>query len=369
MPLEIYARGGVWWARGSVEYRGRKITGYLRESTGTSDEADAGRWCTNTEEAAIRRHLFGGEAGSTPELTFADCIEFYLAPPRDAERLLRVLPQIGHLPVKQITPKMVRELAARMFPDCCTDTWLRNVIAPVRATINAAHDELGGDRVPPMKVRDFTPKERIDQDKRRGKKSRVSRTPGSWPWLLQFRQHANPRLSALAFLMFVTGARVTQATTMHPKEHLDLPNARVKIPGAKGHDDRWVEIPVELVVELANLVPQVPRGFDDKPENLRVFGYARRDSFRKSWMQAEADAGIQHLPPHSAGRHGFGQEMGVRQPVDEKAAEEFGGWSATGVFKRTYNHSEDSTPKILAAFRTGIVQAEKKTGLKLLKTG
>lgn len=367
MPLEIYARGRIWWARGAVEYRGRKITGYLRESTGAFDETSARQWCTATEEDAIRRHLIGSNKGATPELTFADCIEFYAPPPRDAERLLRVLPEIGHIPVKQITPKMVRELAARLFPKCCTDTWLRNVIAPVRATINAAHDELGGDRVPPMKVREFTQKERIDQDKRRGQKSRVPKTPGSWPWLLQFREYANPRLSALAFLMFVTGARVTQAVSMRPGEHLDLQNGRVKIPGAKGHDDRWVQIPIELVVELANLSPQVPRGFSEISENLRVFGYARRDSFRKEWIKAELAAGIQHLPPHSAGRHGFGQEMGVRQGVDEKAAEEFGGWSTTGVFKRTYNHSEDAGPKILAAFRTGLVQAETQTGIKILK--
>ncbi len=369
MPLELYQRGRVWWARGTIEYRGRKIGGYLRESTGTSDRSDAQRWVEEYEEATIRHSLFGAQASGPPELTFADCICYYPAPPRDAERLLRVLPEIGHLPVKSITPKMVRELAARLYPDCCVDTWLRNVIAPVRATINAAHDELGGDRVPPMKVRDFSPKERIDQDKLRGKKSRVPKTPGSWPWLLKFRTSANPRLSALAFLMFVTGARVTQAVTMHPREHLDLPNARVKIPGAKGHDDRWVEIPMELVIELANLEPQVPRGLPQTPENLRVFGYARRDSFRKAWEAAERAAGIEHLSPHAAGRHGFGQEMGVRQAVDEKAAEQVGGWSSTGVFKRTYNHAEDSAPKILAALRTGLVQAEKETGIKLLKTG
>jgi hypothetical protein len=35
--------------------------------------------------------------------------------------------------------------------------------------------------------------------------------------------------------------------------------------------------------------------------------------------------------------------------------------------RRTYTHAEDAEGKILAAFRTGLVQAEKATGLKLLK--
>lgn len=369
MPLEIYARGNVWWARGSIEYRGRKIGGYVRESTGTSEEADALRWCEAREESTIRHFLFGSEAATAPELTFADIIPYYDAPPRDAERLLNILPHLGAIEVKKITPKMVRALAAELHPMACADTWLRAVVAPVRAAINAAHDELGGDRVPPMKVKPFTTRERMDQDRKRGKKSRAPKKPGSWPWLLQFRTAAEPRTAALAFFMFVTGARISQAIAMHPKLHLDLPGARVKIPGAKGVDDRWIDIPEELVVELANLTPRIPRGYPRKAANLRVFGYAGRDSIRKQWLAAEEVAGIEHLPPHSAGRHGFGQEMGVRQRVDEKAAEEFGGWSDTGIFKRTYNHGEDSSAKIHTAFRTGLVQAEKETGLKILKSG
>jgi hypothetical protein len=47
--------------------------------------------------------------------------------------------------------------------------------------------------------------------------------------------------------MFVTGARVGQAVAMHPKQHLKLQEGKIIIPGAKGHADREITIPPELV--------------------------------------------------------------------------------------------------------------------------
>jgi integrase len=141
----------------------------------------------------------------------------------------------------------------------------------------------------------------------------------------------------------------------------------VCIPGAKGHDDRWLRVPDELIAELRDLTPIVPRGWDRRYKaNLRVFGYASKDGPRKNWITACKRAGIPYLPPHSAGRHGFGQEMHVRQGVDTKAVESFGGWSAEGgMVDRIYTHEEDVDAKIFEAFRTGLVQAENSTGLKL----
>lgn len=55
-------------------------------------------------------------------------------------------------------------------------------------------------------------------------------------------------------------------------------------------------------------------------ENKRLFGYGDRSSPRKAWDAAIEAAGIEHLSFLNAGRHGFGQEMNVRTPIDEKAA-------------------------------------------------
>jgi integrase len=360
MPLEHYRRGSTWWARGRVEYNGAPITEYYRCSTGASEEAGAGQWCREEEERRIRRHLLGDEKA----LTFAEAVLLYSASPADAGYLIPIVTKIGNLFVKDITPKMVRDLGAEIYAGASTDTWIRQVVTPVRAVINNAHD-LG--QCPPIRIKGFSKADRVAQDIKRGKPSRVKRTPGSWEWLLKFRQHAPMRHAALAMFMFMTGARISQAVAMHPKKHLDLQNARACIPAAKGHDDRWIDIPAELVTELANLPPMWPRGVDRKLPNLRLFGFADRSSPRKGWAKACKAAGIEPLPFHAAGRHGFGQEMNVRQRIDEKAAGEFGGWADTNLMRRTYTHAEHADVKVHKAQRRGLRIAERKTKLKLVE--
>ena len=208
--------------------------------------------------------------------------------------------------------------------------------------------------------------EELRQDKKRGSTGRTRHDPGDWEWILRFRAHAERRASALALVMFTTGARISQAMAMHP-DHLRLGEKKICIPGAKGHDDRWIDIPDWLVQELAELPDLWPRGWERTNENRRVFGYAERSSPRKAWAKACAAAGIELLPFHSAGRHGFGQEMNVRQGVDEKAAGKFGGWSDTNLMKKTYTHAEDTTSKVHQAQNAGLLAAEKKTRITLRK--
>lgn len=361
MPLETYRRGPIWWARGKVEYNGLPITGYIRESTRASSEAGAREWITGREAAEHRRFILGEEERA---LTFADAVMLYPATPAMAKYLYPITAELGAVECRKITPGMIRDLGQKLYPKSCTDSWRRWVITPARAVINKAND-LG--KCPPIRVKGYSEEERIEQDKRRKRASRLERRPGSWEWLLRFREHAPRYHAALALFMFATGARVGQATAMHPSRHLDLQNARVCIPGAKGHGDRWITVPMEVVVELANLPAKTPRGWERTKRNLRVFGFAGKDGPRAGWLTACRAAGVAYLPPHSAGRHGFGQEYNVRQPVDEKAAGKFGGWRDTALMKRTYTHAEDADGKILGSFRTGLVQAENETGLKLLK--
>lgn len=364
MPLEAYRRGKVWWARGTVDYNGRAISGYLRESTGASEKSGAQDWITEREDRERRLFLIGEEAR---QLTFNDALLLYDPTPQMAEALIPIAAELGEKLVRNITPAMVRDLGPKLYPNNCTDHWRRWVITPARAVINNGHD-LKGSLCPPIKIKGYSEQERVDQDKARKKASRIERRPGDWEWLLRFRQHAAARPAALALLMYVTGARVGQAVRMHPEKHLRLQDHKLIIPGAKGSADREITIPVELVVELANLKAKTPRGWDrSKKANLRVFGYASSCGPLKAWRSACKAAGIDYRSPHAAGRHGFGQEFNVRQPVDEKAAGKFGGWKDTGLMRRTYTHAEDADGKILAAFRTGLVQAETATGLKLLK--
>lgn len=288
----------------------------------------------------------------------------YAATKKEAAYLIPVTAKLGGTLVKDITPKILRDLGPELYPDAACDTWVRQVISPARAVINNAHD-LG--KCAPIRVKGYDRDERIAQDRARGKRSRVKKQPGSWEWLLKFRQHADRRHAALALTMFVTGARISQAVAMHPKHHCDLQHGRICIPGAKGHDDRWLDIPTELVVELANLPLLYPRGWARKRRNARLFGFAERSSPRKGWAAACKAAGIPFIPFHAAGRHGFGQEMNVRQPIDAKAAGEFGGWADTALMQRTYTHAEDTAGKVHASFYAGLRAAEEATGLTLAR--
>lgn len=365
MPLTPYPRGEVWWARGRVEYGGRAISPYFRCSTGTLEEAGAWRWCREEEERRIRRFLLGADVeGQDRALTFAEAVDLYEADPKTALYLIPIVERIGERPVRDITPREIRDLGKAMLPAACCDTWTRQVVSPARAVINNAHD-LG--KAPPIRIKGYSREERVGQDQARGKPSRVRKTPGSWEWLLQFRQHADRRHAALALFMFTTGARISQAVAMHPRLHLDLPQCRALIPAAKGHAARWVDISPELVADLANLPLLYPRGVERKPKNARLFGFADRSSPRKGWARACKLANIALLPFHSAGRHGFGQEMNVRQQIDEKAAGDFGGWADTTLMRRTYTHAEDPASKIHKAQREGLRAAERKTNLKLVR--
>lgn len=288
----------------------------------------------------------------------------YAANPKTAEYLIPIMGEIGSKLLSDISPKSIRELGPKLYPDACTDTWTRQVISPARAVINNYRDLTDGD---PFRVKGYDAKERVKQDKRRGKQSRVKKTPGSWEWLLRFRQHADRRHAALALTMFVTGARISQAVAMHPHKHFRADKGQLCVPGAKGHADRWLDIPAELVAELRALPPLYPRGAERKAANLRLFGFADRSSPRKGWAKACKEAEIPVIPFHAAGRHGFGQEVNIRQPVDEKAAGEFGGWSDTALMRRTYTHSEGAAGKIHDALYRGLRIAEEETGLSLIK--
>ena len=352
MPIEPYKRGSTYWARGRVEYLSKPISAYYRCSTGASSEAGAWQWCRDEEACIIRRHLFGDDHA----ITFAEAVLLYDAGSADAGYLIPILERLGTTFAKDITPRAVRDIAPELYPMASTDTWVRQVVTPIRAVINNAHD-LG--RCPPIRVRAYTDQEQLEQDQRRGKSSREKKTPGSWDWLLKFRAHASPRHAALATFMFLTGARISQAIAMRPDVNLRLDQGRALVPAAKGHAARWVDLHPLLLDDLRALKPAYPRGAEPKIENLRVFGFADRSSPRKGWIAACDAAGIERLTFHAAGRHGFGQEMNIRQRVDEKAAASQGGWKDVGLMKRVYTHVEDASRKIHEAQDRGLRKAQK----------
>lgn len=350
MSLKPKQRGEVWYAVGRVEYRDRPITGYIRRSTGASSEAGARDWIRDFEEAEIRRHFLGPEA---EKLTMGDAIQLYNAKPSAANKLIFIVEAKGDdllsLPVESITGKYLRELGRELKPNVATDTMWREVVSPLRAVINNAHD-LG--LCPPLRVKSYSKQERIDQDTLRGKQSRVERTPATMEWVEKFCAAADPWNAALLRFMWETAARIDQAVSLMP-DALDLMNHRVRIKAQKGHPEQWVTISHEMMIELANLPPKQPK--NRKTRTLmepRVFGYGSTTGYSGRWKRICKAAGIPYISAHPAGRHGFFTELTVRQGVNAVDAAKAGRWSDPALPMKTYAHAEQDEAEIRARFRT-----------------
>ena len=349
MPLEIYHRGQKCWVRGRAD----GIDGYINRSLGTSDEAVAAAKVREIERKARQRAILGDDAPKPEdELTFAAAVMLYDAKPAEANFLLKIIPHLGEMKVRDIKPKIVRDLGRRIYQKAATDTWRRQVISPVCAVINNAH-QLG--RCKPIRVKPYSTQERVVQDQARGKVSRQAKTPGNWEWLHRFREHAKTRyVKTLALFLFTTGSRITQATLITPDD-LDLQNGRLMLPAAKGHAAQWVDLIPELVVELANLPPR----------GGRVFGYKSRDSVYKAWRPTCTEAGIEMIMPHALGRHGFATELLARRGVDVATVKEKGRWSSAKILLDTYVHADGDGTEVRDLFQSGFHEKSAKPEQRL----
>lgn len=356
MSLKIYERGQKWWVKGRVEYEGLPITGYYRESTGSSSEADAIEWAKIETDRQRRRHLLGEEP---EQLTIGAAIQLYKAKPNEAKALLGIVQVLGERfcqkPVINITGKYLRDLGLELKPNAATDTMWREVITPIRAAINNAHD-LG--KCPHIKVTRYSEQERIDQDTRRGKLSRVERIPSTRDWIDRFCAHADIYNSALVRFMFETAARIDQAISIIPDD-LNLQECKVRVKAAKGHPEQWVAISRGMMIELANLPPKRPYnrklGYRMEP---RVFGYGSSTGYNGRWKTICKAAGIPYISAHPAGRHGFYTELRVRQGVDPVTAAKMGRWKSVALPDQIYAHAEADEAQIREQIRAPRVQGQ-----------
>jgi len=275
-------------------------------------------------------------------------IELYDAKPAEAKRLIAIIEVLGDeflaRQVDSITGKHLRDLGRMMKPSAATDTMWREVVSPIRAVINNAHD-LG--KCPSLRVKRYSENERIDQDVKRGKQSRVERTPGDREWIEAFCAHADIYNAAMARFMFETAARIDQTVSLTPGD-LDLQNQRVRLKAAKGHPEQWVAISTLMMIELANLPPKQPHN--------RKLGYGSSTGYNKRWRTICNHAGIPYLSAHAAGRHGFYTELRIRQGVDPVTAAKAGRWKDPTLPDRIYAHSETNEAELRERIRTGVVQ-------------
>ncbi|MCV0427046.1 MAG: tyrosine-type recombinase/integrase [Roseibium sp.] len=355
MPLELINRKDtdVWHIRGRID----EIPDckYIRKSTGKTRKADAETYLAWFKQQQIRAYYASDLPEEERPFLFSDAVELYNPTPEFAGYLLKVMPYLENLPISDITPTMVRNLGPAISPFNSTETWHKQIVTPVRAVINHAHD-LG--KCEAISIKGYPETERLKQDQKRGKPSRQEKVPGDWDWLLRFRQHTDLRFGLLAQFMFETAARISQALAITPND-LDLGNCIVSIPPAKGVDRTPVRISDELSAELMQLQPRRPRrtGNPNQERPLTLFGYASRSSVYKRWKRVCDAAKIDHRMPHAAGRHGFATEMLNRQGIDPHAVAKYGRWKDTKLLFETYGHSENAESKIRQGLRTGRVQA------------
>ena len=307
MPLRVRKRGRYYHYSGSVAGR------LLRGTTRTEDKATAERIAAEIEAREWKRRLDGPEAVTT----FAMAAIEYRRAGKSDRFLDRVEDYWRDTPVRQITPGMIQKAARDIYPKGSPSTRNRQAITPTQAVINHA---AGLGFCSPIRVERFKTTSKV-------------RDHATLEWVVAFTSRARPRLSALVWFMFLTGARVSEAINLR-WDDVDLPRSKAIIRQTKTQAERETHLPPLLVAAIANI-----KGHS---RSDRVFGYKGRGSIRSAWRTACKRAGIETSYPHAC-RHGFATAL-VRDGVDLVTVARLGGWKSTALVARTYAHaSRDDT--------------------------
>lgn len=308
MPLKLYLRGEVWHYRGTVA--GRR----LRGSTGISrqNRETAQRVIAELEAKAWKGSLDPGSV-----LTFAQATILYTNAGKPTRFVGRVLDHWKDTPVKDITGARIRGACRELYPQGKPATWNRCVIVPTQAIINYAAEQ------------ELCPKVFV----KRWPVPKSTRQATSLEWVTTFTSGAKPSLAALAYFMFLTGARIGEACSLRWKD-VDLSRQSALIFQTKVGQPRSTHLPSILLLALANLP-------GERHPDSKVFGMDRHSAWRQ-WKAAIARAGIEYMSPHSC-RHGFATGL-LQAGVDPVTVAKLGGWKGTAQLWATYGHArEDRT--------------------------
>lgn len=291
MPLKIYRRGKIWHYRGTVA--GRR----LRGSTRSASKEIAQRICTTKEGVVWKGHL----DGPASVLTFAQAAILYRTAGKSDRFLRPIEDHWKDTPVKSINAGAIRSSAIALYPTAGPATRNRQAIVPTQAIINHAAEE---EKCPYIRVKRFPV-------------VRKRKPAATWEWVQAFMAHATkPNLAGLACLMFLTGARITQALSVR-WEDVDFKERRVLIRGTLkggGEPDRFARLPDELIAALA----KIPR------DGGRVFSFKSRGNCRTQWAGACRRAGIKYLSYHRC-RAGFASGL-LSRGISPATVADRGGW-------------------------------------------
>jgi integrase len=305
MSLKLYLRNGVWNYRGTIGPAERRSR--IRGSCKTSDKDIAARQIAEIETNYWRGHFDGPGA----ILTFRRAAQLYRAAGKSERFLSRIENHFKETLVKDINAGSIRKMAIELYPDCTGASRNRQGICPAQAVINfAAESELCS----PIRVRRFKVDAKIKE-------------PVTLEWLRTFSPHASPVIEALAWFMFLTGARIGEALAIR-WDDVSLNGGTVLIRQSKVSSERVSHLPTPLIAMLSNL----PR-INDRP----VFVYRHPDDTVRAWFGAVKRAKVKRLTPHCC-RHGFATGL-LRRGVDVMTVAYLGGWKTPAQVLKTYGHA------------------------------
>lgn len=305
MPLELRKVKGSqnWYAIGTIS--GQRI----RKSLGTSDKRKAEELRAQIEARIWNASIYGEQSVAT----FDDAALSYLEDGGEGRFVPHLLKHFRGRLLREITGKDIRDAAREIYPTASAATRNRQAISPARAIINHAADQ---GLCQPIRVKQFP----VEKSKKRA---------ATLDWLTAFRSVAlerNPRLAALAWFMFETGARIGEAASLTP-DKIDHINCRADLGKTKNGEAYYADFSPELRNELVRLAAR----------NGKVFGYKDRQSVYGPWRTTCKLAEIPYIQPHQAGRHSLATMLNDMGWSANDIAEA-GRWKSVRLVQETYVH-------------------------------
>lgn len=266
---------------------------------------------------------------TTPKVyTFADAAESFIEHGGDGRYLPRIIAHFGGVPLRDIFPFDVQQMALALYPRQKNSTRNRQAVSPAKAVLRHAADRGWRD---PLSIRRF----REEPPKRK--------SPASQAWLHAFVRQCHKdellHLAALVLFMSTTAARVTEAIELRWRE-VDLARCTAILLKTKTATNVQKDFSKEVSARLAALKGEA------RPDD-RVFGYSGRQAVNARIRAVCERAGISYKSSHACGRHTFATTA-INLGIDIRTTMKAGGWRSVDVFLSTYVHAQANAGRIVA---------------------
>lgn len=328
MPLKVFKRGAVYYARGSVA--GQRIY----QSTECRKRSDANAWAQRTEAAILKRHALGTSA----TLTFAEAALDYMNAGGETKHLARIIEYFGpDFLIQDMNNSAVNAAAADLYPDAAPGTINRQLITPIRAVVTLAAED-----------------ERTHYRKFRSRKGDNKRTR----WLTPAEMDAllfqlNPALQATIAAYAGAGPRV--AELMHADvRHFHPETGQIWLDETKNDFPRMLKLPArarDLILQHG--IPKngplfrKPRKKDQKDGDPYVL-IPRQVPFKTAFYNARDKAGLgKDVTPHVL-RHTWATWY-YAATKDFGGLLDLGGWRVSDMAQRYRKIAPDDLPEQLLA--------------------